>query len=47
MTPEEYEQKVRSIESLLEMLKGNTPREDIEKLRKEWMEKLEDESKLP
>jgi len=42
MTSTEYKQKVRSMESLLEMIKGNTPKGDVGKLRKKWMEKLED-----
>jgi len=41
MTPEEYQQKKRSIESLSEQMEGNTPKKDIEEMKKDWMEELE------
>ena len=29
------------------MMKGKTPKDDIEKIRKKWLEELEDERRLP
>ena len=42
---ESIKAKLRSAQSMLEMLKGNTTKEDIAKLRKEWVEPVEKEIK--
>ena len=39
---EEAKTQLKMNRSLLEMLKGNTPLEDLAKLRDEWVEPLED-----
>ena len=43
MTEEVYKQKKAAIDSLCDTLKGNTPEEAIEIMRKGWMEELEKE----
>ncbi len=43
MTEEVYKQKKAAIDSLCDSMKGNTPEEAIEIMRKGWMEELEKE----
>ena len=40
---ETLKQKKKSLEAMLERLKGSTQPEDMEKLRKEWIEPVEKE----